>query len=319
MKSYWISQIQNDNSLQNHIKELIFSKIREVGFELYGVAKLEENRTTYLQEWVSKNYNADMNWFSRTVPIRVDIKKWFPEIVSVIVVGKYYYHKCNNSYIALYAHGVDYHIEMKTKLDRISSFIKDIIADAKCKISVDTSPVSEKYWARKAGLGWQGKNTLIINPEYGSWFNIGILAVNFLLPPDVELENSCGNCTKCIDSCPTKALLLPGILDARKCISYHTIENKGNIPPEIMLANKNYIFGCDLCQIVCPWNKVKKISNKNNICEDKIYQAIMELIKCGKITDFSVFRHSSIKRLGLKLLLRNASMLKLFQQMDCDN
>ncbi len=311
METYSVNQINKDVLLQSYLKHLIFSEIQKVGFELFGVAKVTSiDEAIFLREWISKNYHADMDWFSKTIHLRTDVKKWFSEGISIIAVGENYYHKCENTFLALYAHGTDYHIRIRKKLNQVASFLNEFVTDMKFKISVDTSPVYEKYWAKKAGLGWQGKNTLIINPKYGSWFNIGLLVVNFALPEDVEVKNQCGNCNNCIDACPTKALSSPGILDVRKCISYHTIENKKNIPKEIRISNKSYVFGCDICQLACPWNRNTPISSVADICDEKIYSTIKELLlSSGNITDFSVFKYSPIRRLGSDLLLRNASFL----------
>ncbi|MCX8065380.1 MAG: tRNA epoxyqueuosine(34) reductase QueG [Candidatus Hydrogenedentes bacterium] len=310
MEIYEINHINHDISLQQYLKKLITSEVCKIGFELCGFAKVTEwDEIQNLKQWVVDNLCADMMWFAKTLPVRKDIRKWFPEVKSIIAVGENYYHNCDNSYVALYAHGIDYHIRMRNKLKNIAEFVKKIVKGGKCRISVDSSPVHEKYWAKKAGLGWQGKNTLIINPVYGSWFNIGILAVNFVLPEDVQLDNHCGECSKCVDVCPTNALLYPGVLDANKCISYHTVENRKLIPDEISNRNKRYIFGCDFCQIVCPWNRKTPVTPRPDACDEKVYEGIKQILNSGDIPTFSVFNLTSMKRLGLKLLKRNASLL----------
>lgn len=310
MEVYRVNQINEDLSLQRYMKDLIISEVQKVGFELWGVARVSEGETVqFLQEWVANNFHAGMEWFSKSIGTRENIMRWFYKAKSIIVVGEGYYHECNHNFVALYAHGVDYHIRLRNKLKQVSNFIKNIVKDYECKISVDTSPVHEKYWAQKAGLGWQGRNTLIINPTYGSWFNVGVLAVNFVLPEDPQVENRCEMCTKCIDSCPTNALLYPGILDSNKCISYHTIENKGVIPPEISERNKRYIFGCDLCQIVCPWNKRCSPVTKTEICDESIFKEIESIISSGRIQNITAFKSSPLKRLGVNLLKRNISFL----------
>ncbi|HOV32853.1 MAG TPA: tRNA epoxyqueuosine(34) reductase QueG [Candidatus Hydrogenedens sp.] len=304
MKKYTCSLINNNIKIQKEIKKEIQTLSKELNFSNCGVAEASSTLIPHLREWLNHGYQAGMDWFSKSIDFREDILKWFPEAQSVIVFTYNYYHICNMSPIALYAHGEDYHKVIEDKIKKIIEFLTEIIEDFKFKISIDAGPVHEKSWAVRAGIGWQGKNTLIINTSIGSWFLLGILATNLKLTPDTEIENQCGDCKLCIEACPTKALSKDGYLDCNKCISYHTIENKNDIPPLIQQKIKDSFFGCDICQKVCPWNRNKKVSLNKELCIiDNLNLKMLSEIKEEEFK--TVFSKTPIKRVGFKRFQRN--------------
>ncbi len=308
MKKFTLLDISNNVDIQKKIKEEIKSIAKELGFSNCGVAEVSPAIVPHLREWVNHGYHAEMEWFSKSIDFREDILKWFPEVKSVIVFAYNYYHQCNISPIALYAHGEDYHKVIEGKIKKIVEFLTEIIEDFKFKISIDAGPVHEKTWTVSAGIGWQGKNTLIINPSMGSWFLLGILAINLKLPPDTEIKNQCGDCSLCIEACPTKALSNKGYIDCNKCISYHTIENKNDIPPLIQQKIKDSFFGCDICQKVCPWNKNIEAPSKGNLCiiDNLINLKILSEIKEQEFN--TIFSKTPIKRLGFNRFKRNVQI-----------
>jgi len=262
-----IEEVNGSVELQMEIKNKIRNIAKELGFAVSGVAEVKEiNTILNLKNWVELGCHADMEWFRKSIDTREEIRIWFYESKSVIVFGYPYWHKCCIDQIAMYAHGYDYHKVIKKKIKSIALLLSTIIEKLKFKISVDTGPVHEKEWAVRAGIGWQGKNSLVINPIMGSWFLLGILIVNICLPRDKEIRNQCGDCRKCIESCPTEAINYKGYIDCRKCLAYHTVENKDIIPSNIKDKIKNTIFGCDICQKKCPWNENKILYDNKGFC-----------------------------------------------------
>lgn len=245
------------NNLKSLLKEYSFS----LGFNKIGFAKpklLEKEFENYLR-WLQNGYQASMYYLEKNLDRRQDLRKILPEIRSVVVFAHSYYtphhHTSNLFKISRYAWGNDYHTIIYDKLKQVVEFLKKYVFDFKFKIYVDTGPILEKFWAVESGIGWQGKNSLVLNKELGSYFFIGILLTSLDFEPDPKVKEHCGNCTRCMDFCPTKAIVQPKVIDSRKCISFWTIEKKVHeeIPEEIDLSG--WIFGCDICQEVCPWNK----------------------------------------------------------------
>ncbi|MGC8739515.1 MAG: tRNA epoxyqueuosine(34) reductase QueG [Candidatus Hydrogenedens sp.] len=287
MKKYILEDIEKNIEIQKEIKFKINTIAKELGFATWGVAKVKpQNTVYYLREWIQMGCHADMQWFERSVSEREEILKWFPEAKSIIVFAYNYFHHCHNKQIAMYAHGYDYHKVINKKIICISTFLSEIIDGFKFKISVDAGHVHEKTWAIRAGIGWQGKNSLIIHPQLGSWLLLGILAVNIYLIPEQEMNNHCGECNKCIQTCPTGAINKEGYIDCRKCISYHTIENKNEIPLNIQKNIQNTIFGCDICQKICPWNQNTTFSKNEKLC-------ILDEIDVDKISNMKTLEFNT--------------------------
>ena len=257
----------NKKNLTSNIKQLSY----DLGFDLVGIAPSNYNdiiAKNNFQNWLDKGYHASMDWMKNRSEERKKIDKYFPEVKSVISFGYNYYtensNSDNNYKISNYAWGEDYHIVIKEKLFEILSYIKSFNENIKYRVCVDTSPVLEKNWAQIAGLGWIGKHTNLINNKIGSWFFIGEIMLDIDLMYDNPFEEDlCGTCTSCLDECPTDALK-PYILDSSKCISYLTIEHRGAMDVVYQDKLDDWIYGCDICQQVCPWNiKFSKTSNEN--------------------------------------------------------
>jgi epoxyqueuosine reductase len=214
--------------------------------------------------------------------------------------------------LSKYAFGTDYHFVMKDKLAELLKFIQSEIAPCEARCFVDSAPVLDRAWAARAGLGWVGKNTNLISTEHGSFFFIGELILDLELPADAKVvRNHCGNCTRCIDACPTQAIVAPYVLDARKCISYQTIENRGEIDSELKGKFGNRVFGCDICQDVCPWN-LKSEANQEPLFSLK--SELKNLTKAGwdemdKPLFNKLFRNSAVKRTRFEGLKRNLKFL----------
>lgn len=235
------------------------------GFDLCGITKAQElsDDAVRLQAWLAARYNADMQWMENNFEKRTNPALLVEGAKSVIIVLVNYYpseYPFENKHmkISRYALGVDYHFVVKEKLHRLFEAIKSNLGELKGRVFVDSAPVMERALARQAGLGWIGKNSLLLNKKLGSYFFIGELIVDMELEYDTPVSDHCGNCRKCIEACPTRAIVADKVIDSNKCISYHTIENKGDIPQDIAENMKGRIFGCDICQEVCPWNVMLK-------------------------------------------------------------
>jgi len=243
----------------------IKSRARSLGFDLCGIARAESYpELTYLQEWLSRGYAGEMSWMARSADRRADVRQVVPGARSVIVTGTVYNtdrpysaeQAADVARISRYAWGDDYHDVLKTRLDHLLGWMRAEAAEAfDARAYVDTGPVQERVYAQYAGLGWIGKNTCLINAELGSWLFLAEIICTLDLEPDTEGLEQCGTCTRCLDACPTGALLEGGVLDATRCISYLTIEHRGPIPLEHREGLGTHVYGCDICQEVCPYNQ----------------------------------------------------------------
>jgi epoxyqueuosine reductase len=232
-----------------------------LGFDRCGIAAAEaidpEDR---LGQWLEQGFHADMEWMARTRAVRQDIQLKLPGAKSVVVVARNYKqpsppHAEDALRVARYAWGRDYHKVMKRPLRKLASWMTAMELGARCDIGVDASPFLERAWAAKAGVGWIGRNAMVLNREMGSWFLLGVVATTLELEPDAPVQPNCGTCRACMDACPTGAIVADGVVDSNKCISYQTIENRGEIPDAIAERMNPWVFGCDICQEVCPWNR----------------------------------------------------------------
>jgi epoxyqueuosine reductase len=300
------------------IKETIRSKALELGFLEIGFAKAEPlvHHNTRLSQWLASGYNAGMGYMARNQEMRLSPKLLQPGAKTVIsLLHSYYppYIQEKNSYlIAKYAYGQDYHGILREKLNMLLVFLKET-AGCTGRGFTDSAPIMERQWAQIAGLGWTGKNSLLISPKHGSFVFISELVINKEIEPDIAFsKNMCGSCTACIDACPTKAIVLPGLVDSRKCISYLTIEHKGGYPEEAPLERGGYIFGCDICQDCCPWNNKSAAHDESKLAPNKF---ILGLSKDGWENigqkDFTaLFKDTAIKRCKYDGLARNISAAK---------
>lgn len=254
--------------LPYQLKSVLKQHAIRLGFEACGVAravKLDEEATR-LEEWLSKDRHASMNWMTGHFEKRIDPSRLVPGAQTVISVLHNYLHDedlppsdPSMGRISRYASGEDYHFVMKERLFELFECLREEAGAVEGRAFVDSAPVMDKVWAQRSGLGWIGKHTNLISRQAGSWFFIGELIVDLELPPDDPATDYCGSCTRCLDACPTDAIFRPYSVDASKCISYTTIEHRGDdVPRDIRRGHGNWIFGCDICQEVCPWNKFSK-------------------------------------------------------------
>jgi epoxyqueuosine reductase len=294
----------------------LFAGFHKVG--IVSAAPLEEEAPR-LNEWLARGYHGEMSWMARDVEKRLDPVKLFPPARSIVVVALNYYtpdqHRENSATgkVSRYAWGDDYHDVLKTKLESLLSWIREQEPDAVGKICVDIQPTLDKAWAVRAGLGWLGKHTNVITPEYGSWVFIGELLLNLELEPDYEpIEDHCGTCTLCIDACPTQAITEPYVVDSNKCISYATIELRApELPQAIGPHLSGWLYGCDICQDVCPWNRFEETTNETRFAarEGNVNAELDAILELTPETYAERFRGSAMKRTKLSGLQRNARTL----------
>lgn len=252
----------NSDYSKRNISEQIKAEALRLGFSACGIAPaaaVEEDTRQYFGEWISGGKHADMRYMENHSDKRTDPRLLVEGTRSIVVVALNYYPAkllAGHQYqFAWYAYGKDYHDVMRRKLRELFAFVDTRLTPVGGRVFCDTAPVLERYWAWRAGLGWIGKNTQLIIPRAGSCFFLGEVFLDIELEYDTPVKERCGNCTNCIDCCPTQALESPWNLNANKCLSYLTIENKGDIPDEYAEKAGNRIYGCDECQKACPWNK----------------------------------------------------------------
>lgn len=299
----------------------IVSEIAEsLGFNLVGfshVALLEEE-VKHLTEWLDNGFHSGMNYMQRNIEKRKDVRLILPGAKSIISLGMNYYthhrHSNDKSFgkVSRYAWGKDYHLIIWEKLDQLIMQLKKIDPTFEAKSYVDTGPVMDKAWAVRSGIGWLGKHSNIINRKMGSWFFIATVITNYEFVSSTKVQDLCGSCTACIDACPTDAIVHDFVVDANKCISYQTIENKGEIDQNLSGKFDNWIFGCDICQDVCPWNKRFSFETSEKEFHPKAgnKELLFQLIE--NMTDKSFkekFAESPILRTKLKGLKRSAEFL----------
>jgi epoxyqueuosine reductase len=291
-------------------------KAKDLDFSKVGIAHAEQliAESELLKTWLLNGFHGGMEWMSKNYEKRIDAKKVYPEAKSIIVGSFNYYTgyryptEKNAVKISRYALGEDYHVVIKKKLDTLLRFIKEKNPKAEGKIYVDSGAIMEKAWAQRAGLGWVGKNTIINTREFGSWFFLGVILLNIELDSDKPIKDYCGSCNRCIDACPTQAIVAPYVLDTRKCISYLTIEHKGAVDSSLSEKFENWIYGCDICQDVCPWNK--KFASISGVGEfipnERIINMNLPDFQSITLEDFKIlFSKSAIKRIKHQKFLEN--------------
>jgi epoxyqueuosine reductase len=299
---------------------------KQLGFDFCGISKAEflAEEAPRLEAWLKNGSHGKMSYMENHFDKRLDPTKLVDGAKSVVSLLYNYYpeqdlaeEKEDHFKLAKYAYGEDYHFVIKYKLKTFMSILTQEIGDIDGRVFVDSAPIMERQWAAKSGLGWVGKNTLLINKEQGSFFFLAELILDLELEPDGPIKDYCGTCTRCIDACPTDAITAFQ-LDASKCISYLTIELKDNIPAEFEGKMNNWIFGCDICQDVCPWNRFSKPHNepafspKNEFLElfNNNWQDLTEEVFR------SVFKGSAVKRTKFEGLIRNLKKAKKWPNVD---
>ena len=296
------------------LSEIIKSEALSVGFLSCGISKAEflSEEATKLENWLKSGFNGEMSYMERNFDKRLDPRLLVPGCKSVISLLFNYYtkkkpKKDHEPKISSYAYGKDYHLVVKDKLRELLLRIKNLVGDVNGRVFVDSAPVMDRVWAKKSGLGWIGKNTNLISKKTGSFFFIAELILDLELEYDHPTTDHCGSCTACIDSCPTNALATPYQIDATKCISYATIELKNNIPDSFKDNMRGWIFGCDICQDVCPWNRFSKNHNEPSF-KDKKNVTDMSKSQWEDLTKDvfdEVFKDSPIQRTGYNGIKRN--------------
>jgi epoxyqueuosine reductase len=299
-----------------NLGQLIKGQAYGLGFDLVGIAPLGPADTAEaFDSWISRGFAGDMEYLPRWADKRKDTRLPFPGASSAIVVGLNYGGTSPSGPIARYARGDDYHDIMWDMLDALHHWINESVGSSiRGKSYVDTGPILERDLARRAGLGWQAKNTNLINPGIGSFFFIGALLLELEIEPDSPFEaDRCGTCTRCIDACPTGAILEPRLLDATRCISYLTIETKGSIPEQFREKIGSLLYGCDICQDVCPWNvsfskdvRLDALESRE-IFEADAHSLAREFLAMDTERFRAAFRGSAMKRAKLRGLKRNAA------------
>ena len=300
--------------------EILTKKANEIGFDLVGFSRADKLKYEIknLEEWLRHGYQGSMTYMEKNVEKRSDVKYILQDAKSVISLalnyytGKKYSGSVSKGKVSRYAWGTDYHLIIWEKLSQLEKELKEIDQEFESKSYVDTGPVMDKVWAVKSGLGWMGKHTNVINKNFGSWIFLSTIITNYEFEYLQQVPDFCGTCTACLDSCPTDAITQEYVVDANKCISFLTIENKNEIPDEFHRKFDGWLFGCDLCQDVCPWN----IKFSKSTAEKEFYPAnnnneldLAEVINMNE-NEFKLrFERSPVKRTRLRGLKRNAGFL----------
>ena len=298
---------------QQKYTALIKAKAQELGFMYCGISKAEflEEEAPRLENWLNRQMNGQMHYMENHFDKRLDPRLLVDGAKSVVSLLLNYYppEKLPEDTFQLskYAYGQDYHFVIKDKLKSLLQYIQEEIGEVGGRAFVDSAPVLDKAWAKKSGLGWIGKNSNLITPQVGSFYFIAELIIDLELEYDGPIKDYCGTCTKCMDACPTGAITEPYVVDGSKCISYFTIELKDKIPGDVSGKFGNWIFGCDICQDVCPWNRFAKPHQEpaftlNPALQNLSKEAWQEITE-DVFREF--FRQSAVKRTGYTGLLRN--------------
>jgi len=303
--------------------KMIKAEALRLGFSACGISKVQEltEESKKLQNWLSKGNNAGMTYMNNHFDKRINPKELVPNSKSVISVILNYFpgdipYKKGKARISKYALGRDYHKVMKKKLKELYLFIDKEIQNIDGRFFSDSAPVMDKAWAEKSGLGWRGKNANIINKDIGSFFFIGELIVDIVLEEDKAINEACGSCTRCIDACPTNAIETAYQINSTLCISYQTIENKNLIPNKIVENIKDNIFGCDICQDVCPWNKKASITKINDFGSrlDLLNLQYNDYLAMSEKEFDTLFNGTPIKRAGYSKIQQTVKQIVSYQK-----
>ncbi len=289
----------------------------KLGFNQVGISKAValNKEASQLETWLNSGYQGTMNWMENHFDKRIDPTKLMPGAKSIVSFTLNYFPEKEQQNgapkISKYAYGEDYHFVIKKKLKELIKTLEEHIGSIQARAFVDSAPVMDKVWAQKSGLGWIGKNSNLIHPKQGSFFFIAELIIDIELEYDQGIKDYCGTCTKCIDECPTEAIVEPYVVDGSKCISYFTIELKGEIPESKKGKFENWAFGCDICQDVCPWNKFSRPTNESAF---KPHPKLLSFTG-NDWKDLSedvfkeIFKRSAVKRTKFEGLKRNLKFI----------
>lgn len=306
--------------MENTLKSrMIKNKAEELGFFLCGITRAEhmDEETRRLESWLNQGFQGQMSYLENHFDKRVDPSKLVPGAKSVVSLAYNYFNPETQAdaqapKISMYAYGKDYHKVVRKKLDLLMAFVRDTFGQVEGRVFVDSAPVLERDLARRAGLGWIGKNTMLINPRKGSYFFLGEMIIDLDLAYDDPMTDYCGTCRRCIDACPTDAINQNGyFMDGSKCISYLTIELKDEIPYEFRGRMENRMFGCDICQQVCPWNRFSEPHGESQFLPSGEWMGMTnnEWKALTEETFGRLFGGSAVKRAKYEGLMRNIRFL----------
>jgi epoxyqueuosine reductase len=304
---------------QQHITQKIKAKAQELGFLYCGVSEATflEEEAPRLERWLKANYQGEMRYMENYFDKRLDPRLLVDDAKSVVSLLYNYFpaerlpEGAEDLKISKYAYGTDYHFVIKDKLKTLMDYIQEEVGEVGGRAFVDSAPVMDKAWARRSGAGWIGKHSNLINKQNGSFFFIAELIIDLELEADGAVKDFCGTCTRCIDACPTGAIVEPYVVDGSKCISYFTIELKEAIPVEMKGKFDNWVFGCDVCQDVCPWNRFSKPHQEPlfNLHPDLPFFTNNDWEEITEDVFKAIFKKSPIKRTKLEGLKRNISFV----------
>ena len=297
------------------------AKAREIGFDACGIAPAGDHpELRFFDEWIARGYAASMTYLERSADRRADVRRVLPSARTVIVTATVYNTPRpysteradpSRAEIARYAWGDDYHEAIGARLEALLGWMREIAPEPfEARAYVDTGPVQERVYAQHAGIGWIGKNTCVIHPELGSWIFLGEIICSLPLDCDRPAFDQCGTCALCLEACPTGAFIGPGVLDSARCISYLTIEHRGDIPEPLRAALGSDVYGCDVCQEVCPWNGVAPVSTDPAWQPRPAWDAprLVDLVRMGDEEMQGALRGSSMKRAKVAGLRRNIAV-----------
>ena len=298
------------------------SLARDQGFDLCGITRAEAfPELQHLREWLARRFEGDMTWIARTVNVRCDPQRILPGARSVIALGTLYNTRRpysteiadpRRALVSRYAWGDDYHVVIERRMESLVQVMRERCGDTPLEACpyVDTGPVQERVFAQRAGLGWVGKNGCLINAEQGSWFFLSVILTTLELDTDNPALDQCGACTLCLEACPTQAFVAPGVLDARRCLSYLTIEQKREIPTEFHDAMGAHVYGCDICQDVCPYNHDAPVSDDPAWQPRPVFDnPRLDALDAASDDDLrAAMRESAMERAGVSGLRRNLAV-----------
>ncbi|MFT5277957.1 MAG: epoxyqueuosine reductase, partial [Granulosicoccus sp.] len=305
----------------NQLTDNIKTWGKSLGFQQVGISDIDlSQHEEALKRWLELGYQGDMSFLERNLEKRLSPAELVPGTMRIISVRMDYLppdasfaknlKSTSTAYISRYALGRDYHKVIRKKLQKLAEKIQDYTKDLSFRPFVDSAPVLEHAIAEKAGIGWTGKHSLTINKEAGSYFFLGELFINLPLPTDQPVEENCGKCTACISICPTQAIVEPYVVDGRKCISYLTIENDGAIPMQYRKAIGNRVYGCDDCQLICPWNKYAEVTEEKDFFARQLLhnRSLLDLFEWNEETFLNNTEGSAIRRIGYTKWKRNLAV-----------
>ncbi|HOQ88889.1 MAG TPA: tRNA epoxyqueuosine(34) reductase QueG [Candidatus Hydrogenedentes bacterium] len=300
--------------------EKIKAAARGLGFDACGIASVASEQDDGFNAWIDAGMHADMSWMERTREVRQRISLFLPGARSVVMLAANYFtdppdkpEDTLRGRVSRYAWGRDYHRAMQRAVGKVAEVVDQVFPGSRSRISIDSAPVRERAWAARAGIGWVAKNSLIIIPGVGSWCFLAAVVTTAEIQPDPPVPDRCGSCRACMDACPTGAIVAPRVVDSSRCVAYHTIENRGAIPPEVARFMGDMVFGCDICQEVCPWNRRAPRSHIRDFLprsEDTAWPPLAPLLAGSRDWFEAVFTGTPVRRAKLEGMRRNAEIVR---------